>query len=197
MRVWATGATLHESGYTVACAMNAGNLKPVALALRAEYHSVEIIIASDDDRTTPGNPGRTAANAAAAAVGGLVTFPEWPADAPLNLTDFNDLSSLEPPPCARLRTTSSNLRPEAPTVEPERPCWGVYHHWVTNEKGRRLRPGGVTGTASNALLQIVKHSDDDKADRPITDEWIATPVTVAARTTNSDARQRRAASCAW
>ena len=90
---WATGATLHESGYTVACAMNAGNLKPVALALRAEYHSVEIIIASDDDRTTPGNPGRTAANAAAAACGGLVTFPEWPADAPLTLTDFNDLAA--------------------------------------------------------------------------------------------------------
>lgn len=89
---WATGATLHESGYTVACGMNSGNLKPVALALRAEYHSVEIIIAGDDDRRTDGNPGRTAANAAAVAVGGLVTFPEWPADAPDTLTDFNDLA---------------------------------------------------------------------------------------------------------
>lgn len=90
---WATGATLHESGYTVACAMNAGNLKPVALALRAEYHTAEIIIAGDDDRLTEGNPGRTAANTAAAACGGLVTFPEWPADAPLTATDFNDLAA--------------------------------------------------------------------------------------------------------
>ena len=90
---WATGATLHESGYTVACAMNAGNLKPVALALRAEYHTAEIIIAGDDDRQTEGNPGRAAANAAAAACGGLVTFPEWPADAPLTLSDFNDLAA--------------------------------------------------------------------------------------------------------
>ena len=90
---WATGATLHESGYTVACAMNAGNLKPVALALRAEYHTTEIIIAGDDDRQTEGNPGRAAANAAAAACGGLVTFPEWPADAPLTLSDFNDLAA--------------------------------------------------------------------------------------------------------
>ena len=77
-----------------------------------------------------------------------------------------------------------NLRPEAPMVEPERPCWGVYDHWVTNEKGRRLRPGvywhGFKRTAAD------DDSDDDKADRPITDEWIATPVTVAARTTNSD-----------
>lgn len=88
---WVTGATLHENGYTVACAMNAGNLKPVALALRAEYHTAEIIIAGDDDRRTEGNPGRTAANAAAVAVGGLVTFPEWPAGAPDTLSDFNDL----------------------------------------------------------------------------------------------------------
>ena len=72
--------------------MNAGNLKSVAMALRAEYHSVEIIIAGDDDRRTDGNPGRTAANAAAVAAGGLVTFPEWPADAPDTLTDFNDLA---------------------------------------------------------------------------------------------------------
>lgn len=90
---WATGVTLHENGYTVACAMNAGNLKPVALALRAEYHTTEIIIAGDDDRLTDGNPGRTAANAAAAAVGGLVTFPEWPADAPDTLSDYNDLAA--------------------------------------------------------------------------------------------------------
>ena len=88
---WATGATLHESGYTVACAMNAGNLKPLALALRAEYHTTEIIIAGDDDRQTEGNPGRTAANAAAIAVGGLVAFPDWPNSAPDTLTDFNDL----------------------------------------------------------------------------------------------------------
>lgn len=90
---WATGATLHENGYTVACAMNAGNLKPVALALRAEYHTTEIIIAGDDDRLTDGNPGRAAANAAAAAVGGLVTFPEWPAGAPDTLSDYNDLAA--------------------------------------------------------------------------------------------------------
>ncbi|WP_433738208.1 toprim domain-containing protein [Pseudomonas putida] len=90
---WATGATLHESGYTVACAMNAGNLKLVALTLRAEYPSTEIIIAGDDDRQTEGNPGRTAANAAAAICGGLVTFPEWPADAPDTLSDFNDLAA--------------------------------------------------------------------------------------------------------
>ncbi|SFU11576.1 toprim domain-containing protein [Pseudomonas marincola] len=90
---WATGATLHANGYTAACAMNAGNLTPVALALRANHPNIEIIIAGDDDRMTEGNPGRTAANAAAIACGGLVTFPEWPADSPQSLTDFNDLAA--------------------------------------------------------------------------------------------------------
>ncbi|MNJ15217.1 DNA primase TraC [compost metagenome] len=91
---WATGATLHQDGgYTVACAMNAGNLKAVATALRSRYPDVEIIIAGDDDRNTDGNPGRAAANAAALACRGLVTFPEWPAEAPPSLTDFNDLAN--------------------------------------------------------------------------------------------------------
>lgn len=91
---WATGATLHQDGgYTVAAAMNAGNLKPVALALRARHPGLELILAGDDDRHTEGNPGRTAANAAAVAAGGQVAFPDWPADAPTALSDFNDLAN--------------------------------------------------------------------------------------------------------
>lgn len=88
---WATGATLHQAGYTVAAAMNAGNLKPVAMALRSKYPGVKFIIAGDDDRGTEGNPGRTAATSAALAVGGEVCFPEWPEGAPIELSDFNDL----------------------------------------------------------------------------------------------------------
>lgn len=91
---WATAASLHQhGGYTVASAMNAGNLKAVAVALRARYPDIEIIIAGDDDRQTDGNPGRTAAHAAAVAAGCLVTFPEWPANAPEHLSDFNDLAN--------------------------------------------------------------------------------------------------------
>lgn len=94
---WATGATIHAgSGAAVACAMNTGNLKPVALALRAKYPGAQIIIAGDDDRQTEGNPGRTAANAAAVAAGALIVFPDWPGNAPLNLSDFNDLANWSP-----------------------------------------------------------------------------------------------------
>ncbi|VVM98953.1 DUF927 domain-containing protein [Pseudomonas fluorescens] len=76
------------------------------------------------------------------------------------------------------------LTRETPAITPERPCWGVYEHWVTNEKGRKLKPGVYWHGYKRASAD--DESDDDKADRPITDEWIATPVIVAARTTNSD-----------
>ncbi|SFA82469.1 putative DNA primase/helicase [Pseudomonas sp. NFIX10] len=91
---WATAASLHQhGGYVVAAAMNAGNLIPAAMALRARYPGQPIVIAGDDDRLTDGNPGRAAANAAAAAVGGQVAFPDWPEGAPNDLTDFNDLAN--------------------------------------------------------------------------------------------------------
>ncbi|MGV8887719.1 MAG: toprim domain-containing protein [Pseudomonas sp.] len=90
---WATGATLHKNtGSPVVCAMNAGNLKPVAVAMRERYGAtLDLVIAGDDDRKTMGNPGKRAANQAARATDARVIFPEWPADAPSDLSDFNDL----------------------------------------------------------------------------------------------------------
>ena len=90
---WATGATLHkDTGSPVVCAMNAGNLKPVAVAMRERYGAaLDLVIAGDDDRKTIGNPGKRAANQAARATDARVVFPEWPADAPSDLSDFNDL----------------------------------------------------------------------------------------------------------
>ncbi len=90
---YATGATLHEStGHAVAVAFNCNNLKPVAKALRAKYPEATLIIAADNDRHTPGNPGVTKANEAALAVGGRVAVPEFPEGAPG--TDFNDLARI-------------------------------------------------------------------------------------------------------
>ncbi|MFZ6045679.1 toprim domain-containing protein [Pseudomonas sp. CR3202] len=90
---WATGATLHaHTGCPVVCAMNAGNLKAVAMTMRVRHGpEVDLVIAGDDDRQSKGNPGRIAANRAALAADALVVYPEWPANAPLELSDFNDL----------------------------------------------------------------------------------------------------------
>ncbi|QCT98099.1 topoisomerase [Stutzerimonas degradans] len=95
---WATGATIHaETGAAVACAMNAGNLLEVGRQLQRHHPDSPLIIAGDDDRQTEaegkGNPGRVAAIQAAAVLGCGLVLPPFPADAPLELSDFNDLAN--------------------------------------------------------------------------------------------------------
>jgi putative DNA primase/helicase len=92
---YATGASIHEAtGHAVAVAFNAGNLSAVALALRAKYPKLQIIIAADDDSQTDGNPGMTEARAAALAVSGLVAVPDFGQNRPDKATDFNDLHQI-------------------------------------------------------------------------------------------------------
>jgi putative DNA primase/helicase len=93
---FATGASLHEAtGLPVAVAFDAGNLLPVALALhKAHRRDIKILVCSDDDYLTEGNPGRRAAEAAALAVDGATTWPIFPGERPTDHkgpTDFNDL----------------------------------------------------------------------------------------------------------
>lgn len=71
---YATAASIYEStGLPVAVAFDAGNLEPVALALRAKFPHIEITLCADNDMNTPGNPGLSRAREAATAVGGLLS----------------------------------------------------------------------------------------------------------------------------
>ena len=80
----ATGASVHEAtGFAVVCAMNAGNLKAVAEALRAKWPEREIVIAADNDAWTDGNPGVAKATTAAKGIGEnwpLHSSPTWRAN---------------------------------------------------------------------------------------------------------------------
>lgn len=99
---YATCATLHEiTGHAVACAFHAGNLRPVAEALRAKYQDAELVFCADDDYLTNGNPGLTKATAAARAVGGLLATPVFSVARGEKDTDFNDLARLEGPEAVR------------------------------------------------------------------------------------------------
>lgn len=70
---FATAATLYEStGLPVAGAMNAGNLAPVALALREKFPKLRICICADADPV-----GRSKAAEAAELVGGFVVEPDF------------------------------------------------------------------------------------------------------------------------
>jgi putative DNA primase/helicase len=90
---YATAVTCREAtGATVIIAFNAGNLRPVAEAIRNAYPDKQIIIAADDDRSTPGNPGLTKGRDAAKAIGAALVYPEFQDNEPGS--DFNDLAAL-------------------------------------------------------------------------------------------------------
>ena len=94
---YATAATvsniLHQTQTPTAAiaTFNAGNLPPVATALRNRYPNLPILIAGDDDRNNTKNVGRRKALQAAAAVGGQTVFPPFTSQHPQGLTDWNDL----------------------------------------------------------------------------------------------------------
>ncbi|MCL7944063.1 toprim domain-containing protein [Marinobacter sp. ATCH36] len=95
---WATGATIRMyEGLPVACAMNAGNLLAVGRQLQARYLNSPLIIAGDDDRKSEsegeGNAGVKFATEAAHTLGCGMVLPEFPPEAPLALSDFNDLAN--------------------------------------------------------------------------------------------------------
>lgn len=92
---FATGASIHETtGYPVAVAFNAGNLLPVAKAMRAKFPDLPLLLCADDDYRTEGNPGVTKAEEAAQAVGGLLAIPDFGTDRQDGATDFNDMAFL-------------------------------------------------------------------------------------------------------
>lgn len=90
---FATGASINEAtGLPVAVAFNAGNLAPVAQAMRDRFPELPIIVCADDDYLTEGNTGIAKANEAAQSVGGCVAIPQFGENRPEKATDFNDLA---------------------------------------------------------------------------------------------------------
>ena len=91
----ATAATVKEAtGMPTVCAYNAGNLLPVATAIRERCPNTDIVICGDDDRFKDKNPGREKAIEAALALGCKVCFPAFLSDDD-KPTDFNDLHQRE------------------------------------------------------------------------------------------------------
>jgi putative DNA primase/helicase len=87
---YATGASLFEAtGLSVAVAFDAGNLEPVARALRHDYPDANIVVCADNDINDKGTPntGVLAAITAAESINGLIAVPEMNGQK----CDFNDL----------------------------------------------------------------------------------------------------------
>lgn len=89
---YATAATIHDAtGQPVAVCFDAGNLKPVAEALRSKLPGIKMVICADDDKDSDNNPGLTKGSEAAAKIRGLLAIPEFPEG--VAGTDFNDLAA--------------------------------------------------------------------------------------------------------
>lgn len=168
---YATGATIHEAtGGAVAVAFNAGNLLPVARALRAKFLDLRLIVCADDDAKTEGNPGLTKAREAAQAVGGLLAVPDFGANRPESATDFNDLhrhagseavracvERAAPVESGTVATATLSARPEPPptatltrgdAIMPEPVNW-LWSGWLAAGKIHIL--GGQAGSGKTTL----------------------------------------------
>lgn len=121
---YATAASIHQAtGWPVAVAFDAGNIDAVCRALREAHPAASMIVCADDDHTTEGNPGRSKAEAAAAAVGAAVAVPIFAADRPEKATDFNDLatSDREGEGAAAVLSIMQAARLAIPGAAPEEP----------------------------------------------------------------------------
>lgn len=76
---YATGVSVADAtGWTTVCAFSCGQLTAVARIIKKEFPDRLIIIAGDNDEGTEGNPGKTKAEEAAKAVGGVSVVPNFP-----------------------------------------------------------------------------------------------------------------------
>ena len=95
---FATGATIHmhlDPHAPVFVAFDAGNLKPVAQALRKHYPGIRITVAADNDCWGAVNTGLEKGRQAATVIGAELTYPTFEnVDTSSRPTDFNDLYRL-------------------------------------------------------------------------------------------------------
>lgn len=97
---WATGCTVSalEPGTPVIVAFDAGNLAPVVGDVLAKFPHLKLVIVADDDRKTAKLKGKNTGIEKALAVAAQypavsVVVPDFPINAPLELSDINDLVS--------------------------------------------------------------------------------------------------------
>ena len=142
---YATAATLHAAtGLPVAVAFDANNMLPVAAALKKNFRGVRLLLCGDDDYLTDGNPGASAAQAAAFAVEGAWVLPEFPADrGGKKLTDYNDLQHF---PSGGLQLVRAQINAKLATL-----AWAI----VPGAEVRASQTGGE-GNAHDPLKPLLQ-----------------------------------------
>jgi putative DNA primase/helicase len=190
----ATGASLREAtGMTVAVAFDAGNLLPVARALRKAWPKLRLIVAADNDQyTASGNTGLTKAREVAATIKGVtVIFPAFTeAERASKPTDYNDLAALRGPEALQQAVEASlqaaNTKPSTPSKKRNLgdSCASVSEQAPPVEVQRSFLPiaGGEIRLLTDGVYFIGQGGDGD----PLPPMKICSPLRISASTRNAE-----------
>ena len=153
---YSTAATIAmATGWCVAVAFDAGNLRPVAVALRGLCTGARLIFAADDDHATRGNPGVTKATAAARATNGMVAVPLFASSDPDRGTDYNDLYIAEGLDVVRdqlLRFAAQSTPEPTPEPAPDNVVSGAFPNSEWTHRLMRTSTGALKPSAFNVRL---------------------------------------------
>ncbi|MFQ1968109.1 DUF927 domain-containing protein [Aeromonas veronii] len=187
---YATGLSVHLAiGATIYFAMDCGNLAAVAQIARRQHPKARILLCGDNDEHTQGNPGKTKAEQAAAAIGGLIALPPIAGD----WNDYHQAHGLTKTQEA-IMSASATHTPNQPqdqdAHQKEGAPWQaevVPLHPVRDdetEKGQDLPEGfEIRGKRLCALVTVGRGEDAHQ-------EWIpiSSPVRVLAETADEHGR---------
>ena len=154
---YATGLSIHiATGATVYCAMDANNLQAVAQLVRGMDDPLQpcrLWLAADNDATTTGNPGKTKAEQAAAAVGAVVALPPTAGD----WNDYHQAHGLEETKRAIMSQIEQTQQQDA--IQKEEPLTEAAKEEPKAAEVITLRPG-----LSNQGVEIGKMAPSQRAE---------------------------------
>lgn len=193
---YASGLSVQAAtGATVYCAMDAGNLQAVAQIAHRQHPEARVLLCGDNDEGTEGNPGKTKAEQAAAAVGGLVALPPVAGDwndyhQAHGLTKTQEaIMSASTAPATSNQMSKKGLSIEQPLGASQKETAEVIplhtkQQATSTVSGQRLPEGfEIRGDRLCALMMVGRGEDAHQ-------EWvpISSPIWVLAETSDEQGR---------
>ncbi|HFF9547847.1 TPA: DUF927 domain-containing protein [Klebsiella pneumoniae] len=152
------------------CAIDAGNLQPVAQAMHQRYPNVQIIIAADND-IKPGEPntGKDAAEKAAKAVSGWVALPPT-----VKKADWNDYHQQHGLEAATTAFKNSMYQPQEPEVSAKLQVINGGKKGAS--KPESLRPH--VESRADGIYWVEPKSDKDAGEIICRESWLCSALKV-------------------
>lgn len=160
---------IHPDALTV-CAIDAGNLLPVAIRMRQQHPQAQIIIAADNDRLDDKpNTGTDAAEKAAFAVTGWVAVP--PTDCKADWNDYHQQNGLE---VATAAFNDSMYQPQGECVKPQ--LQAIESGKTDQPEKDPLKPR--IESRKDGVYWITPKVDKESGEIINNESWLASPMDV-------------------